>query len=389
MRKKILFVFNIYPGIGGLEAVSNNVISYLSDYFDIYTLSFKSQPNVDAPECVKEKYFFNPTATTVELIEKFNEVVSRENIEIVINQGMFPHVADVIFNDHRNENLKIFSFLHGEPNYEQQIYWSANTKRMKYLKRRLLCALGVNFNYGKYLRRFVDSYTLQCKGSSKVVMLCEPYIDYFVAHYGLEGYRGKVRSIENPLSKKFSEAPMVDWAEKQNEVLFVGRLSHEKRVDVLLDVWKNAALDDNWKLVIVGDGEDGVKLKEIVVDRSIQNVTFVGQTAEPEIYYERAKIVMLTSATEGFGMCLIEAQRFGVVPLVFDVSDGVRSIIEDGGGVLVGRNDRAAMVAKLRQMTSADSELNSLSEQARVKSEKYTIDRIGLRWIELLTEQPI
>ena len=38
----ILFVFNQFPGLGGVETVSDNLISYLGDYFKIFTVSLYS-----------------------------------------------------------------------------------------------------------------------------------------------------------------------------------------------------------------------------------------------------------------------------------------------------------------------------------------------------------
>ena len=38
MSNNILFIFNIFPGVGGLETVSNNIIDYIGKDFTIYTL---------------------------------------------------------------------------------------------------------------------------------------------------------------------------------------------------------------------------------------------------------------------------------------------------------------------------------------------------------------
>lgn len=48
MNDNILFIFNIFPGVGGLESVSNNIIDYISKDFTIYTLSMCMMPNIPA-----------------------------------------------------------------------------------------------------------------------------------------------------------------------------------------------------------------------------------------------------------------------------------------------------------------------------------------------------
>lgn len=59
MGNNILFVFNTYPGIGGLESVSNNIIEYLGKYYSIYTLSVNTQANVSVPSSITEMFKFS------------------------------------------------------------------------------------------------------------------------------------------------------------------------------------------------------------------------------------------------------------------------------------------------------------------------------------------
>lgn len=55
----ILFVFNQFPGLGGVETVSDNLISYLGDYFKIFTVSLYSDSSMPLNDKV-EKAFLLP-----------------------------------------------------------------------------------------------------------------------------------------------------------------------------------------------------------------------------------------------------------------------------------------------------------------------------------------
>ena len=54
MSNNILFIFNIFPGVGGLETVSNNIIDYIGKDFTIYTLSFNAVNNAPTSPAITE-----------------------------------------------------------------------------------------------------------------------------------------------------------------------------------------------------------------------------------------------------------------------------------------------------------------------------------------------
>ena len=58
---------------------------------------------------------------------------------------------------------------------------------------------------------------------------------------------------------------------------------------------------------------------------------------------------MMTSAFEGFGMTLVEAQQYGVVPLAMDTYGSLHDIITDGqNGEIIADNDLDEYARRLR-----------------------------------------
>lgn len=386
--KHILFLFNIFPGLGGLESVSNNIIDYLGPDNEIYTLSISKQKEVAASPYIRNTYQFATIADRQGCVDQLNRIIEEHHIDCIINQGIYPDLSDILFDPRRKQGVKVFSFLHGMAKYEEQLYWQnvACGGRLKLLKRRLFSRLGINRKHDRFVARYADSYTKACQASDRVVVLCHEEIEPFVREYGLEAYRKKVLSIENPLSVEFSQTGPIDWASKKNKIVYVGRLTPVKRVDILLDIWKSAqSATGDWELLVVGDGESREELEKMVRIKGIERVTFTGQQTTARPYYLQAKIILLTSILEGFPMCLVEALRFGVVPLSFDICPGVRSIVT-GAGVLVPQDDRASMAARLIELIGDDRQLRSLSQQASMKSDRYTICEIGKHWEKLLHE---
>lgn len=386
MNNNILFIFNSFPGIGGLETVSNNIIDYISKDFTIYTLSFSTTYNVPVSPHITEMFYFKAD-NEKENIQLLNRIIEEKNITHLINQGIYPHITNIIFNPNRNKNVKVISVLHGMPKYEESQYWQLphirKASKQKQIKRKLLSYIGLNNRYKRYISSFSNSYRRACIEGDKVIVLCSEYITPFVEKYHLKRYRDKVIAIENPLSAFFSKQRNIEWSEKRNQIIFVGRLSEEKQVNIILDVWKKIENTTDWNLIIVGDGCMREELEQIVINQKIQRVTFTGQVEHPEEYYKFAKIILLTSSFEGFPMCLIEALRFGVIPLTFEISAGVRSIISNSGGIAIKDNDIHRMSIKLIELIK-NIQLYSLSKKARAKSNQYTLDRIGEQWINLL-----
>lgn len=122
----------------------------------------------------------------------------------------------------------------------------------------------------------------------------------------------------------------------------------DKRVDRLLRVWKRVCHEaPDWQLVIVGDG--GFRAALEAEAQSLPRVSFVGQHSDVSPFYLRASILCLTSAVESWGLCLMEAQSHGVVPVAFDCSAGVRCLLEPSGvnGMLVEDGDEEAYAQAL------------------------------------------
>ena len=83
-------------------------------------------------------------------------------------------------------------------------------------------------------------------------------------------------------------------------------------------------------------------------------------------------------------MCLIEAQRFGAVPVTYDISAGVSDIVANGGGITVPQDKFNLLCMEVSSLMNDAGTLKALSETAYKKSKGYLIGNIGKRWISLI-----
>lgn len=119
--------------------------------------------------------------------------------------------------------------------------------------------------------------------------------------------------IRNPLDIEIQDVKI-----KKKEILFVGRLVWQKRVDRLLLAWKKLQNKfGDWKLTLVGDGPDKKLLQKMVTDLHIERVFFEGGRPSME-YYKNASIVCVPSSHEGFCLVAFEGIANSCTPVFFD-----------------------------------------------------------------------
>ena len=172
-------------------------------------------------------------------------------------------------------------------------------------------------------------------------------------------------------------------------VIAVGRYVPQKGFDILLNIWKK--IEDkfpDWELCIYGPGEIDF-YKKVASDLNLKHCTLTGAITPEQVNQEFAKssIQVLTSRYEGFGMVIIEAMSCGLPSVSFACPSGPSGIITDGkDGYLVKSMDQDTFCDKLSSLISNEDLRKEMGANARKKAEKYSIENISGRWIELFDE---
>ena len=131
-------------------------------------------------------------------------------------------------------------------------------------------------------------------------------------------------------------------------VLYAGRLTIEKGVDLLADSFLAArAADPRLHLVLAGGGPEEDALRE----RLGPHATFLGWLEADELAraYASADIFLFVSRTDTFGQVVIEAQASGL-PVVAVAEGGPRSLIEDGRTGRLCPADAQALAATVTEL---------------------------------------
>lgn len=186
--------------------------------------------------------------------------------------------------------------------------------------------------------------------------------------------------VERFYKEKFTKSMKDEYRKKlgidQNDfiILFVGRLAQEKNVEFLIDAQKDITKKyPNSKLLIIGDGPDINKYKELSKKLGIENnVIFTGKVPWDmvPIYYQLASVFVTASKTETQGLTVIEAMAASKVPVCIDDESFKNVVIDDLNGKIF-KNKRQYKI-KIGELIENPDMLKNLCKQARRSSEEYS-----------------
>jgi glycosyltransferase involved in cell wall biosynthesis len=221
------------------------------------------------------------------------------------------------------------------------------------------------------------------KNTDAFVMLSERFKpELFFLAPSLKKFGAKIFGIGNPFQR-----PKLDIAtlDKENIVLFVGRLNiPQKRVDLLLQIWKKLhSQAPDWKFWVVGHGKEKENMEKYCQEHELERIIFCGKD-NPNEYYKKAKIFHMTSAYEGFGNVLVEAQSFGCLPVLFNSYSAAQDIVvHNENGILVTPFNIDKYVEETMALISNPLQLNKLSKNAYESVNNFSYEETYKKWDEV------
>ena len=132
-------------------------------------------------------------------------------------------------------------------------------------------------------------------------------------------------------------------------VLYLGRVSFEKRLDVLLEAFKMIEREDR-VLVIAGSGPHINNVKKLAKALEIRNVIFTGFLKDISAAYAASDMFVSASDSETFGLTFIEAMHTGI-PVIGVRRLGPKELIGEGkNGLLVNPGDISGLAAAMEEL---------------------------------------
>ncbi len=375
--------------IGGQEVVTATLAKSFVDHGHNVSIAVFNKPN---PQMVArldtrvKVYTIGEFRYTESNVWKLRKILIQEKADIVINQWGLPYVpAKVLHKARRGLGIKTIAVYHNSPDSNARLKGVelALEHTDNPLKRLLLfCKMFAFKQITSRSMRYVYYH------SDLYMVLSPSFIDKFKNFTGIKNPNHLVVQT-NPVTIDASDYKFSP-KEKQKEVLYVGRLEHnQKRVNRVIETWGFIEEHNpNWKLTIVGDGPERSNLEQISNNIGLKRVSFVG-FQNPNEYYKRAAVLMLTSEYEGFPLVIAECMSFGVVPIVYGSYSAVYDIIENGknGAIVEPKNGKfnvQTCVNVLLGLMNNNDGLRKMSAKAMQASKLYSIEHIYEQWSNTL-----
>ena len=169
-------------------------------------------------------------------------------------------------------------------------------------------------------------------------------------------------------------------------VISVGRLTLQKRFDVLLRAVAIARRSQDITLTVYGDGLERPTLESLRHQLGLDGIVhFPGFTHDARTMYADADVFALSSDFEGFGHVVIEALAWGLPVIATRVPYGPPDILGDGRyGLLVPPRDPKALAASLLRLTPGSPEASRFSALARERAREYLPGRVTAQLAEVV-----
>ncbi len=375
--------------IGGLEVVTSVLANkFFKEGHGVSVFAFEERTGL-----VKDRFDERIHITvghryqmSRENVVSLREVLLKNKVDIVVNQWGLPLIPiKVLLRAKRDLDVRVISVYHNDPLQNGRLQ-SVKTEIDKTENIVLKAVLKIKW----FVFRCVTGYSMRYiyQHSDCYEVLSPSFVNHF-KQFTKQNNINKLRIQTNPVTLG-NEGYVYNPDFKTKEILYVGRVDYtQKRVHRVIETWAQLEYRfPDWRLTIVGDGEERANMEHMVRDLELQNVSFEGFQS-PRSYYERGAMLMLTSEFEGFPLVLAECMSYGVVPVVYGSYSAVYDIIENGkDGAVIEQNlngfNAAIMAERMAEIMFDSNILKAMALAAIKKSKNYAIDIIYGQWNDIM-----
>jgi poly(glycerol-phosphate) alpha-glucosyltransferase len=221
-----------------------------------------------------------------------------------------------------------------------------------------------------------------------LVLLTERQRQDVQARYGA----GTLMKVIPPSAEtaEAAQAPFVTV--DPDRLVLVARTHPKKRVDEALRVFR-LVLDrrPTARLEIYGFGYKDLearKIDELIDELDLRkHLVFAGFTSRQSEIYDAACVTIMTSASEGFPLILLESMGHAVPVIAYDASYGPsEAITDDKNGYLVPFGDQSAMADRIVSVMESPALRERLGAGALASLQRFDISDHVDHWRQALAE---
>jgi len=234
---------------------------------------------------------------------------------------------------------------------------------------------GISFDDNQYffLKRLAEKFFLKHSGFKWLIVVDRNGFE-ILKKAGIKNGIYVPNGVDIHKFKKQSKEKMGE----KTRFLFVGRLEKQKGLEHLIKAAKILCKNNDFELIIVGDGKEAEILKRDVIENGVDDVVkFNGKLSEQELIqqYFRSDIFVLPSLWEGLPLTLLEAAAAGM-PIIATEVGGISSVFSHGkNAILVKAGESGELVREMQRLKEDKKLRDTLGINARKLAEEYSWEK--------------
>jgi len=371
---KVLLVHNSYQQRGGEDVVFEQETDLLRRHGHRVVLYMRSNREIEKYSGVRRLGLLKQTIWADDAYAQVAELIRRERPDLVHVHNTFVMISQSIYSACREAGVPVVQTLH---NY------------------RLFCPEGNFLRAGGVCEECLDK-TLACgilhgcyRGSRISTAAVTVMLAYHRNRHTLEAISSFI-ALSQFARNKFVQAglPANKMVVKPNfvypdpgirrsageYVLYAGRLSAEKGVDVLLEAWKQ--VKEPIRLQIIGDGPLNARVSAF--REQDPRISFLGRLPRTEVLaaMKGARLLVLPSTCyENFPMTIVEAYACGLPVIASDLGAIPELVEAQRNGLLFRRGDTRELADSIAWAWKHPEDLVRMGKECRADYElKYTAE---------------
>jgi len=152
-----------------------------------------------------------------------------------------------------------------------------------------------------------------------------------------------------------SKEEIEDFKFKKDKIYFINICRHsdlyKKLTRLITAVNKLNSEGYDFEVILIGDGEDHKMYLDLVNEKGIKNIHFLGKKSNPYKYLKKSSAFVLSSVREGYPVVFIEAMILNIPIITTDVSDAKEDI--DGKFGIVVKNDDESIYKGMKKFLNS------------------------------------
>ena len=347
-KKNLIFFLSEFVKGGAANSILSLCRHLDKSKFNIFILSLHKFEYRNEFRKLAKVYIISSQKTIFaqKKIKKITDEISKNNLNTIFISNLFhANVLTAIFQKKR-KNLKFI-----------------------YTERTTLSELFTYFSFWDFVKKTIIKVLIKFfYKKADLIVANSKKVSVDIARYS------KCRStyIYPGSFKRFNKKHFKNYSKKRQNIIWIGRLAHEKGAEILIDCLKTINKKE-YSLKILGDGPLKERIKQKIKKNNLSNnIKILGYKKDITNYLKNSDLLINTSYFEGFPNVVVEALSYSVPVICSQSNGGINEILLNGKlGDVYDQNKPGDLRRKIKNFIKNPNTLNIKVSKAHKNLKRF------------------